>query len=150
MNKCVVNGKTVYQEAACPQGSVQKPMAAGAAGPSGAATLPAIQAGLWQVSEPGASPRQICGDPLRDMALELEMAAETRRLGCTVDVMSPGPRSVAVLVNCPNRNSKGGGRFEAGKSGYTVISPTPQSYSVEMLYPDGRRRITNGVRFGNC
>ena len=62
INKCIVNGKTVYQEAACPQGSVQKPMAervqpapgAATPGPAGVKAtggpwpkLPDLQPGQW-------------------------------------------------------------------------------------------------------
>ena len=87
MNKCIVNGKTVYQEAECPRGSVQKPIAErvqqGATDAGGSAAprtstggpwpkLPELQRGQWTVEESGGA-QKTCGHPLQSLYTDTKL-----------------------------------------------------------------------------
>ena len=148
-NKCVVNGKTVYTDAECPRGSVQKPVAeriAPKAPTQGDAAalpkLPELQRGQWKLS--GTDNSTTCGNPLQSLYSEYEQFGKLREMGCSVDVTSPKDRAVAVSVECA-RESKIG----LVQTSFTFSSPNPQSFSVESVLR-GKRKTLSGVRIGEC
>ena len=147
-NKCIVNGKTVYQEAECPRGSVQKPIAEHLApkppaqGGAALPKLPELQRGQWKLS--GTDNSSTCGNPLQSLYSEYEQFGKLREMGCSVDVASPNARTVAVSVECP-----AGSKIGLVQSSFTLSSPTPQSFSVESVLK-GKRKTLNGVRIGEC
>ncbi|MGH8675832.1 MAG: hypothetical protein ACREVG_16180 [Burkholderiales bacterium] len=147
-NKCVVNGKTVYTDAECPQGSLQKPMAEHLApkppaqGGAALPKLPELQRGQWKMS--GTGEWTTCGNPLQSLYTEYEQFGKLREMGCSVDVISPKDRAVAVSVQCPKES-----RIGAVDSSFTFSSPNPQSFSVESVLR-GKRKTLNGMRIGEC
>ena len=155
-NKCIVNGKTVYQEAACPQGAVQKPIAervqSGSGAGSGAARtltggewpkLPELQRGQWTV-EDGGRAQTTCGHPLQSLYSEYDQIAKLWEHGCTVDASSPRPGTVQVTADCP-ANSK----IEEVKTTFIVVSPNPTYVSVQYTH-NGRQKILSAKRSGDC
>ena len=147
-NKCVVNGKTVYTDAECPRGSVQKPIAEHLApkppaqGGAALPKLPDLQRGQWKLS--GTDNSTTCGNPLQSLYSEYEQFGKLREMGCSVDVTTPKDRAVAVSVECP-RESKIG----LVQTSFTFSSPNPQSFSVESVLK-GKRKTLSGVRIGEC
>jgi hypothetical protein len=164
INKCVVNGKTVYQEAECPRGSVQKPIAErlqsspGAAAPAPAAAtgprretgapwpkLPELQPGQWTIEGHGETkPITLCGHPLQSLYSEYEALAKLREQGCKVDASSPRPGSVQVSTDCPASSKLG-----ELKTSFIVVSPNPQYVSVQFTHK-GRPQIQSAKRIGDC
>ena len=160
INKCIVNGKTVYQEAECPQGSVQKPMpervqpapAAATSGPAGAKAtggpwpkLPELQPGQWAIEGNGESrPSSTCGHPLQSLYTEYEQLVKLREYGCKVDAASPRQGSVQIWAKCP-ADSKIGEVDVA----IVVVSPNPGYVSVQYTRK-GRPEIWSAKRTGDC
>ena len=149
-NKCIVDGKTVYMDGECPRGSVQKPIAerippkASAQGDAAALPrLPDLQRGQWKMS--GTGEWSSCGHPLDSLYKEYEEFGKLREMGCSVDVTSPGARSVAVAVVCPENS-----RIGKVDTAFTLVSPNPQSFSVESVSSRGKSKTLNGVRIGEC
>jgi len=154
-NKCIVNGKTVYQEAECPRGSVQKPIAERVQSGSGAARtstggvwpkLPELQRGQWMVEESGgpSGGSPTCGHPLQSLYSEYDQLAKLREHGCRVDASSPRAGTVQVSADCP-ANSKIG----EVKTTFIVVSPNPTYVSVQYTHK-GRQQILSAKRIGDC
>jgi len=155
MNKCIVNGKTVYQEAECPPGSVQKPIAERVQSGSGAVRtstggawpkLPELQPGKWTVEESGgpSGGSPTCGHPLQSLYSEYDQLAKLREYGCRVDASSPRAGTVQVSADCP-ANSKIG----EAKTTFMVVSPNPAYVSVQYTHK-GRQQILSAKRIGDC
>ena len=160
MNKCIVNGKTVYQEAACPQGAVQKPIAervqsapgAATSGPAGVKAtggpwpkLPDLQPGRWAIEGNGESrPSSTCGHPLQSLYTEYEQLTKLREQGCKVDASSPRQGSVQIWADCPADSKIG-----EVKVAILVVSPNPQYVSVQYTRR-GRPEIWSAKRSGDC
>jgi len=160
MNKCIVNGKTVYQEAACPQGSVQKPIAervqtapgAATSGPAGVKAtggpwpkLPELQPGQWAIEGSGESrPSSTCGHPLQSLYTEYDQLTKLREQGCKVDASSPRQGSVQIWADCPADSKVG-----EVKVAIVVVSPNPQYVSVQYTRK-GRPEIWSAKRIGDC
>jgi hypothetical protein len=148
VNKCIVDGKTVYMDGECPRGSVQKPIAerippkAPAQGDAALPKLPELQRGQWKMS--GTGEWSTCGNPLDSLYKEYEEFGKLREMGCSLDVNSPKDRAVAVSVKCPKESKIG-----AVDSSFTFSSPNPQSFSVESVLR-GKSKTLNGVRIGEC
>jgi len=155
MNKCVVGGKTVYQEAACPQGAAQKPIAqrvqGGASGAAATATggawpkLPELKPGKWTIEGNGEpKPVTLCGHPLDSLYKEYGDLAKLREHGCTVNATSPREGSVQVSTNCP-----AGSKLGEVQSAFTVVSPNPGYVSVLFTHK-GRQQVQSAKRMGDC
>ena len=153
MNKCIVNGKTVYQEAECPKGSVQKPIAervqsAPGATPAGGGAfpkLPELQRGQWTIEGNGESaPVKVCGHPLQSLYSEYDQLAKLREYGCKVDATSPRAGSVQVATDCPASSKVG-----EVKTSFVVVSPNPQYVSVQFTHR-GKQQIQSAKRIGDC
>lgn len=162
MNKCIVNGKTVYQEGACPAGSVQKPIAdrvqsaPGAAAPgSGVGVkatggawpkLPELQPGQWAIEGNGESRpvTPFCGHPLQSLYTEYDQLTRLREFGCKVDAQSPRQGSVQIWANCPKDSKMG----EVDMA-LVVVSPNPQYVSVQYTRK-GKPEIWSAKRTGDC
>ena len=161
INKCIVNGKTVYQEAACPQGSVQKPIAervqsapgAATSGPAGVKAtggpwpkLPELQLGKWTVEDSGGpgGATQTCGHPLQSLYSEYDQLKKLREHGCKVDASSPRQGSVQIWADCPADSKVG-----EVKVAIVVVSPNPQYVSVQYTRK-GRPEIWSAKRIGDC
>jgi hypothetical protein len=160
INKCIVNGKTVYQEAECPQGSVQKPMAervqpapgAATSGPAGVKAtggpwpkLPELQPGQWAIEGNGESrPASTCGHPLQSLYSEYDQLTKLREHGCKVDASSPRRGSVQIWADCPAESKIG-----EVKVAIVVVSPNPQYVSVQYTRK-GRPEIWSAKRIGDC
>jgi hypothetical protein len=148
VNKCVVDGKTVYMDGECPRGSVQKPIAerippkAPAQGAVALPKLPDLQRGQWKMS--GTGEWSTCGHPLDSLYKEYEEFGKLSEMGCSVNVTTPKARTVAVSVECP-KDSKIG----LVQTSFTYSSPNPQSFSVESVLR-GKSKTLNGVRTGDC
>ena len=65
-------------------------------------------------------------------------------MGCSVNVSTPKPRTVAVSVECP-KDSKIG----LVQTSFTYSSPNPQSFSVQSVLR-GKSKTLSGVRTGDC
>jgi hypothetical protein len=145
-NKCIVDGRTVYMDGPCPQGSMQKPMApymATPITPGGALPkLPNLQSGQWKMS--GQGDWSACGHPLKSTYDEYEQFGKLREMGCSVLVTTPGARSVAVSVTCPDSSKIG-----KVDTAFTLSSPNPQSFAIESTLK-GRTKTLKGVRIGEC
>ena len=160
INKCIVNGKTIYQEAECPQGSVQKPMAerlqtapgAATSGPAGVKAtggpwpkLPDLQPGQWAIEGNGESrPSSTCGHPLQSLYSEYDQLTKLRQHGCKVDAASPRQGSVQIWADCPAESKIG-----EVKVAILVVSPNPQYVSVQYTRK-GRPEIWSAKRTGDC
>ena len=75
-----------------------------AAAPFAHAALPAVQPGQWVLkSKINGQPHEtkICGNPLDKVAAAIAAARETEKLGCSVRIETPVPRTVNVAVDCP-------------------------------------------------
>jgi hypothetical protein len=105
--------------------------------------LPDLQRGQWKMS--GTGDWTACGHPLDSLYSEYEQFGKLREMGCSVDVTSPKPRTVAVSVECPKESKIG-----LVKSSFTYSSPDPQSFSMESVSSRGKRKTLNGVRIGEC
>ena len=105
--------------------------------------LPDLQRGQWKMS--GTGDWTACGHPLDSLYSEYEQFGKLREMGCSVDVKSPKPRTVAVSVECSKESKVG-----LVKSSFTYSSPNPQSFSVESVSSRGKSKTLNGVRIGDC
>ena len=146
VNKCIVDGRTVYMEGACPPGSTQKPMAPHLApkssAPAALPKLPDLQPGQWKFS--GSAEYSACGHPLKTLYQEYEQLEKLREMGCTVSVTASGARTIAVAAACPESSPVG-----KTETSFTLSSPNPQSFSVESAR-GGRRQTLKGVRINEC
>jgi hypothetical protein len=164
VNKCVINGKTVYQELECPQGAVQKPVAdrvqtapgsrpgGGLGAPGGSKPtggpwpkLPELQPGKWTIEGTGQSTDPtVCGHPLQSLYTEYEQMTKLQQQGCQVKADSPRDRVVQVWVDCPADSKVG-----EVKMHMSVTSPN-SGYVGVMFIREGRQHTQSAKRIGDC
>lgn len=118
------------------------------------AALPTVQDGQWLLkSKLNGEPHEteICGNPLTKVAAAIAAAQQTEKLGCSVRIASPVPRTVSVVVDCPaDRVSEDGTRrVRKGVTELTVNSGSMQSVMID-LRRDGHRETVDAERVGNC
>jgi len=114
------------------------------AAPLAQAALPAVQRGEWVLkSKLDGQPHEtrMCGNPLDKVAAAIAAVRGAERLGCSVRVEYPVPRTVNVSVECPS------GR--AGSSWLSVNAASMQSVWIE-LRRAGRRESIHAERVGDC
>jgi len=157
ISKCVsADGRTSYTEGPCPdKGAKQQSVAPGPAALN-APVLPTVQHGLWKlkVNQNGnESQSEYCGDPLERVADEVAQIASAQQLGCTARTASSAPRNFSVIVDCPDDrvSADGGRRIQKGQASLSLVSPTPQSFTLNMQATSRNyRESVQGVRVGNC
>lgn len=113
---------------------------AGVAAAHGA--LPIVQPGKWVLkSKVDGTPHEvtICGNPLDKVVAAIAAAHEQEKRGCRVTVREPVPRTMSVVVECPNRD----------KSELTVNSGSMQSVMID-LRRGGRHENIDAERVGAC
>jgi hypothetical protein len=147
--RCVVDG-AVYPDYMCPQ-ELQAPVAAAQAEPEveSSPRLPDMQPGRWNFT---GGERELCGDPFMNIRGELGRVAELQKMGCSVTSTSTGPRTMAVVVDCPATavSADGSRMVLAGRTSISVTSPTPQIFTLDLQARDGKRHHVRGVRAGDC
>jgi hypothetical protein len=115
-----------------------------AAAPLAQAALPAVQRGEWVLkSKVDGRPHEarMCGNPLDKVAAAIAAARGAEKLGCSVRVENPVPRTVNVSVDCP----AGRGR----STWLSVNAASMQSVWIE-LRRGARRESVHAERVGDC
>jgi hypothetical protein len=118
------------------------------------AELPSLQQGEWVLkSKVNGQPHEsrLCGNPLDRVAAAIAAARETEKLGCSVRVASPVPRTTNVVVDCPaDRASEDGSRrVRKGVAELNVNAASMRSVWIDLRRP-GRRETIEAERVGDC
>ena len=118
------------------------------------AELPAVQPGEWVLrSKLNGQPHEsrLCGNPLERVAAAIAAARETEKLGCSVHVASPVPRTTNVVVDCPadRASDDGSRRVRKGVTELNVNAASMQSVWID-LRRAGRRESVDAERVGDC
>lgn len=125
-----------------------------AAVPAAHASLPAVQRGEWVLkSKVGGRPHEarLCGNPLDRVAAAIAAAREAEKLGCSVRVEQPQPRTVNVSVDCPadRVSADGAHRVHKGSVWLGVNAASMQSVWIDFRR-DGRHETIEARRTGDC
>ena len=125
-----------------------------AAAPFAHAALPTVQPGQWVLKSKVNGQRhetKICGNPLDKVAAAIAAARETEKLGCSVRVETPVPRTVNVRVECPADRASADGtrRVRKGVTELSVNSGSMQSVMID-LRRAGQHENIDAVRVGDC
>lgn len=125
-----------------------------AAVPAAHAALPAVQRGEWVLkSKVDGRPHEarLCGNPLDRVAAAIAAAREAEKLGCSVRVEQPQPRTVNVSVDCPadRASADGAHRVRRGSVWLGVNAASMQSVWID-LRRDGRHETIEAQRTGDC
>jgi hypothetical protein len=122
-------------------------------GVAGLAPIPEVQPGKWKVRftrDGRTSDEEQCGNPIDGFNKEVREYAANTRWGCTMTSTSTGPRSVLVVYNCPSDRAPDGTPVTKGRTELTVVSPSPQSFRIEMKSTAWGGHVMEGARVGNC
>jgi len=125
-----------------------------AAAPFAHAALPTVQHGAWVLKSKVNGHRhetKICGNPLDKVAAAIAAARESEKLGCSVRIETPVPRTVNVAVDCPaDRASADGTRHvRKGTVELNVNAASMQSVWID-LRRAGHRETVDAERVGDC
>lgn len=125
-----------------------------AAVPFAHAALPTVQPGAWILKSKVNGQRhetKICGNPLDKVAAAIAAARESEKLGCSVRIETPVPRTVNVAVDCPaDRASADGTRHvRKGTIELSVNAASMQSVWID-LRRAGHRETVDAERVGDC
>jgi len=118
------------------------------------AALPIVQPGQWVLKgKVDGQPREtkICGNPLDKVAAAIAAARETEKLGCSVRIETPVPRTVNVAVECPadRASADGSRRVRKGTVELSVNAASMHSVWID-LRRAGHRETVNAERVGDC
>lgn len=118
------------------------------------AELPSVQPGAWVLrSKLNGRPHEsrLCGNPLERVAAAIAAARETAKLGCSVRVTSPVPRTTNVVVDCPadRASDDGARRVRKGVTELNVNAASMQSVWID-LRRAGHRETIDAERVGDC
>ena len=125
-----------------------------AAAPFAHAALPTVQPGQWVLKSKVNGQRhetRICGNPLDKVAAAISAARETEKLGCSVRIETPVPRTVNVAVDCPADRASADGthRVRKGTVELSVNAASMQSVWID-LRRAGHRETVDAERVGDC
>jgi hypothetical protein len=160
--KCVgKDGKTTYSADPCP-GAKEiagggKPPAAkaveakkdskkgSAARPAARITIvPKMPPGKWKVryTRNGRTRENVtCGDPVDGFQKEMKSYAENTKSGCTMATKATSPHNMSFVHDCP---------APKGRSEYSLVSASPQSFRIEMNSTAYPGYVMEGTRIGEC
>jgi len=166
--KCVgKDGKTTYSANPCPGakeivGGGKPPAAKGAEAKKDSSRrsalarvviVPKMPPGKWKVryTRNGRTrENQTCGDPLEAFQKEMKSYSENSKSGCTFTTKTTGPGSMVAVRDCPSDGSPDGRPASKGKSEFSLVSSSPQSFVIEMKSSSYPGYVMEGTRIGEC
>jgi hypothetical protein len=167
--KCVgKDGKTTYSADPCPgakevrgggnppaakSAEAKKDSKKGSSSRLAPSIVPQMPPGKWKVryTRNGRTREsETCGNPIDGFEKEIRSYSENNKWGCTMTTKSTGPRSMTAVYDCPSDRSPDGRPVTKGRSEFSLISASPQSFMIEMtstIYPG---YVMEGTRIGDC
>lgn len=122
-------------------------------GPVDVSTLPALQPGKWKVRETTAGvarESEICGDPLDNIRREMLSLRGRDPMGCTVRATAPTLRSARFVIDCAADRYENGRTVMKGRTEMSIVSPSPQSVTIEVKSTVNSPSSASATRIGNC
>lgn len=117
------------------------------------ATIPEAQPGLWKIRRSKSGrilQEESCDNPTAKFRSITARIQEIENLGCVVTSSNPAPRSVSIIIECPDQRRRGDISLPKGKTEIAVESPSPQAVTFTMKLPSADPEVFRATRLGEC